>query len=473
MNRTALPRRALSPNAPDALPRTVALVGDAGGTGQAEAILAALAREACPELEVLFVSRNLLFESDIAMRYPEIETVALPELADATSALNAGILRVLRRPSVDAIWILDGTATPRPGAFYALAETMAARPDTGAVGSLLLEPDAQTIRAFGSIWDVRTGEPVACDADEPARHADGLWQTVDSVGTGSMLVRPSLFRDTGLFRPLSLPFAGCDWCLRVHDRGYAVLADGASRAVAAPVAPLTFHDRYAARLDAWRLQLAHGLFGRRHFARTLAGAFVRAAHDRLSARESQARAILCAGRDFMLDRRGAPPLSPSSPFFRRAALVELFCAERPADILLTVPHDGTLDGTDLRDLAAHGVRFTAVAVEDEEKGPLPDGMAHWALPARRLARRVVLAWRILFGSKARYLVTDAARSGGFLALCARMVAMADGDGYRLESGGWRRILRTFGMAGHAARWAAAFLHFAWHFERLRNPVDTE
>jgi len=163
----------------------------------------------------------------VAVHYPEVILIALPENRGYAAALNAGIVRALALGAQYVLALNNDTLVP-PEALTRLASLLEQDETIGIVAPKTLYfsrperiyslgdrayPWLPVPRAFGYKWK---------DRPSLARVME-----FDYVTGCAMLIRASLFREIGLFDVgFFLFYEDGDFCRRVRDGGYRILCDG-------------------------------------------------------------------------------------------------------------------------------------------------------------------------------------------------------------------------------------------------------
>lgn len=175
---------------------------------------------------------------------------AFPELRYIDNGINAGLAKAFNKALGIArgrlLLSLDNDTRVFPGALQALVDFMDAHPGTGAVGSLLLNPDLTPQRTFrrkpsalNAVFGRRSlvtrlwpGNPLSTrylmsersDSEEPFE--------VDWVSTAALMVRREIKSTVGgLDEDFFVYWVDADWCARIRAAGWAIHAVPASRVV--------------------------------------------------------------------------------------------------------------------------------------------------------------------------------------------------------------------------------------------------
>ena len=153
-----------------------------------------------------------------------------------TNRSNLGFLRSCNRAAVVAagrsVLFLNNDTEVQAGWLDPMVALMMARPDAGAVGSMLLSPDGRLQEAGGIVWQDGTGWNFG-RSDDPGDPKYNYVREVDYVSGASLLVRRDLFAQLGGFDEAFAP-AYCedaDLAFRLRAEGFKVLYQPLSRVV--------------------------------------------------------------------------------------------------------------------------------------------------------------------------------------------------------------------------------------------------
>ncbi len=153
-----------------------------------------------------------------------------------TNETNLGFLRscnaAARAAAGSLVLFLNNDTQVQAGWLDPMVALMAARPDAGAVGSMLLFPGGQLQEAGGVVWQDCTGWNFG-HGDDPDKPKYNYVREVDYVSGASLLVRRDLFAELGGFDEAFAP-AYCedaDLAFRLRAAGFKVLYQPLSRVV--------------------------------------------------------------------------------------------------------------------------------------------------------------------------------------------------------------------------------------------------
>ncbi len=139
---------------------------------------------------------------------------------------NAGIRWALAA-GAEAVCILNNDVTVEPGFLEPLLAALQAQPDTGIVTPLVAEQgDNGRVWALGSGVTWRTAEVARLHEGEAVTH----WRqrdpfAVEIASGAAMLVKREVFERVGLMdESFFLYYEESDWCLRVRQANYGILA---------------------------------------------------------------------------------------------------------------------------------------------------------------------------------------------------------------------------------------------------------
>jgi hypothetical protein len=139
---------------------------------------------------------------------------------------NAGIRQALSE-GAELICILNNDITVEPGFLLPLMEAICKNPDVGLATPLVVEDvENGQVWALGSIINRRTGVVKRQHAGEPI----DIWRNkepidVDIASGAAMLVRREVFeRVEALDESFFLYYEEVDWCLKLRQAGFCILA---------------------------------------------------------------------------------------------------------------------------------------------------------------------------------------------------------------------------------------------------------
>jgi len=196
------------------------------------------------EFEVIFIdnaSSDGSFER-VRERFPQMVCQANRDNVGLASAFNDG----LRLARGRYLMSLDNDTRILPGALDALIETMDGDPDIGIAGSMLHNPDMTLQRTFrrkpswlNAIFGRRSlvtriwpGNPLSSRylMDEQVGNKDAF--EVDWVSTAALAISRAAYESVGgLDEDFFVYWVDADWCARVKNAGYRIVAEPASHII--------------------------------------------------------------------------------------------------------------------------------------------------------------------------------------------------------------------------------------------------
>lgn len=196
------------------------------------ACLTSLAALDYPRCKILVVDNGSTDDSVARIRdsFPQVTILETGENLGYAGGNNTGIRHALEH-GADLVCILNNDVTVEPGFLAPLVSALKGRPDVGIVTPLVAEQAcASRIWALGSAVNWRNAAVTRGHAGEPV--ASWFQHTpfeVDIASGTAMLVRAEVFQRCGLLdEEFYLYYEESDWCLRVRQAGYRVLAVPAS-----------------------------------------------------------------------------------------------------------------------------------------------------------------------------------------------------------------------------------------------------
>ena len=155
------------------------------------------------------------------------------DAAIVTSAANEGFAgacnRAAGRATGELLVFLNDDAVVEPGWLDALVAAADAHGEAAAVGSRVLAPDGSALEEGTVLWS--DGSVTLIDRYHRPRPAPPPGaRRVDYCSAASLLVRASVFREVGGFDEGYFPayYEDVDLCLKLQDRGHAVVYEPAS-----------------------------------------------------------------------------------------------------------------------------------------------------------------------------------------------------------------------------------------------------
>lgn len=184
-------------------------------------------------LEVIVVDNGSTDDSVVRIRarFPAVTIIETGANLGYAGGNNAGIRHALAA-GAEAVCILNNDVTVEPGFLAPLLDALQSGPDVGIVTPLVAErtEDGGQVWALGSAVNRRTAAVNRCYAGELV----DAWRqrepfAVEIASGAAMLVRCEVFEQVGLMdEDFFLYFEEVDWCLKVRQAGYRILAVPAS-----------------------------------------------------------------------------------------------------------------------------------------------------------------------------------------------------------------------------------------------------
>ncbi len=193
------------------------------------ACLGSLAALDYPAYDVLVVDNGSTDDSVARIRagFPDIPILETGANLGYAGGNNAGIRHALAH-GADVIGILNNDVTVEPDFLTPLLAALESGPDIGVITPLVAErsDDGGRVWALGSTVDRGTAAVTRNCADEPAASWRGkLPFEADAASGAAMLVKRGVFERVRLLdESYFLYFEETDWCLKVHQAGYRILA---------------------------------------------------------------------------------------------------------------------------------------------------------------------------------------------------------------------------------------------------------
>lgn len=429
------------------------------------ALLDSLARHPYPNWEVLVVDNcsSDRTEEAVRERHPWVTYLTTPVNLGGSGGFNAGLCAMLKRGGYDYLWLLDNDVVVEPGALEVLVETLESRPDAAIAGSHMIQLDRPGItNEIGGDVDLATARLLLCWHNSLSwRHRDEIFE-VDYVAAASLLVRFRVLEEVGIWDDLFIHYDDVDWCLRIRDAGYVVLACASSRIrhLSANVKCVTWIIYYDIR-NILYLQSKHARFGIGHYLYFSLLLLLYSMRDELCGKSYYAQLIEMALLDFFSGRMGKRqdlPVLATEPV--RDVLARIV-AEQPRAILVLEPTRRVVySEEDLDRLPGWRERFLGVCHEREtDLRALPHQARRLRLSRRRplMALQILRLW--LFSRRADYLILDIDRVSGLIGLCARKIVLIVDDRCLVVTGGFGRLLRTVRWPFRWLRVVAALFYF--------------
>jgi GT2 family glycosyltransferase len=405
-----------------------------------------------------------------------VECVRNPVNLGGTGGFNRGLCAVLKHGNFDYVWLLDDDLQLGPGALEVLVETLQQRFDAGAAGSHMLQLDNPGFtNEIGGMVDLRKGRLLLQLNATPAwQHRDEVYD-VDYVAACSLLVRLDVLRKAGIWDDFFIHYDDVDWCLRIREAGYRVLACAASRVyhLSARVKTPTWILYYDIR-NILYLQHKHGGFGRLFFLGYSLLLLYYCARDELVGKSPYGRLVEAALRDFFDGRMGRKselgfPKLPSLAEALRSALNagtrrrRVLVAVRAPERILAELSAGCPVGS-----SPPAVTLLLPPFAEVPASGLPDGARVVRLPHTVMGQTLLFALWAVTRRRADLLVADVNGPLGLLVLCARRMLLVVDQNCIEAVGGFSRLLSPLRWVPRALRLLAHYFSFCAHFARRRG-----
>jgi GT2 family glycosyltransferase len=159
---------------------------------------------------------------------PAVSVVELPANLGFSGGSNRGITAALRR-GAELILLMNSDAVLDPDAIGRLEDALAANPDAGIAGAVLLSQDRPgEMSSAGIAYSSASGRMIHPEHGrvfDPSRL--GTRHDVDAVSGCVMLVRKEVFERVGLFdERFFFSFEDIDFCLRARRAGFRSIVAG-------------------------------------------------------------------------------------------------------------------------------------------------------------------------------------------------------------------------------------------------------
>ncbi len=204
----------------------------------------------------------------IAAAYPDVKLLCNQENLGGTGGFNTGLQWAFEQPPerYQYLWLLDNDVLVHRRALAELVALLEAKPDVAVAGSTMMQLDYPSrINEMGAFIDRNTGLlilhrhletipawqghsaqallNVDADLSKHLKHCQP-YTDVEYVAAASLLVRADVARQAGLWRDYFIHFDDVEWCLRIAEMGYRVVASAQS---------LIWHLSAAAKVPTWVL----------------------------------------------------------------------------------------------------------------------------------------------------------------------------------------------------------------------------
>lgn len=204
----------------------------------------------------------------IAAAYPQVELLRNEENLGGTGGFNSGMRWALAQTEQRYAywWLLDNDVQVHRNALAKLVEILEQQPGIGVAGSTMMQLDYPwRINEMGcfvrrhdgmlvlnrhqqeiAAWRSLELEELLAGAGDLSRllmHCRPMMD-VDYVAAASLLVRPRIAREIGLWRDYFIHYDDVEWCLRIAAAGWRIVVSAQS---------LIWHLSAAAKVPTWVL----------------------------------------------------------------------------------------------------------------------------------------------------------------------------------------------------------------------------
>ncbi|MDD2236772.1 MAG: glycosyltransferase family 2 protein [Kiritimatiellae bacterium] len=414
------------------------------------ALLDSLLAHPYPNSQILIVDNNSgdCTREAVLSRYPQVKYIFNPVNIGGSGGFNTGLCAMLQTEGLDYVWLLDNDVRVGPGALEVLVETLENRPDAAIAGSHIIQMDyPQITNEIGGGVNLPMGQLILHQHNTPEwMHRDEVVE-VDYVAACSMLVRYSALKHVGIWDDFFIHYDDVDWCLRMKQAGYAVLACAASRIyhMSANVKRVTWILYYDLR-NILYLQDKHQVMSGFHFFKFCTILLAFACRDLLSGKDYYCRLAEMALRDFFAGRMGRKEQLPALQMSKVREVLNRVL-EEGADLVYVLDpvSQVVFSDKDLKAARIQGTRVVAVCAEAATrlKG-VPQAAERLPLASNKLLMLFQLI-RLLFKPRADYLILDIDHACGLLGLCARNIVLLVDQQAQVVPGGWSRLGAVAGL----------------------------
>ncbi len=408
------------------------------------ALLDSLLANPYPNCQILIVDNDSSDHTKEAVlaRFPQVKYILNPVNIGGSGGFNTGLCAMLKTEGLDYVWLLDNDVRVDPGALEVLIEALETRPDAAIAGSHIIQMDhPQTTNEIGGGVNLPLGQLILHKHDTPEwTHREEVYE-VDYVAACSMLVRYSALRQVGIWDDFFIHYDDVDWCLRMKQAGYTVLACAASRIyhMSANVKRVTWILYYDLR-NILYLQDKHRLMSGWHFFKFATLLILFACRDLLSGKDYYCRLAETALSDFFAGRMGRREKMPPLQMEKVKEVMLRIMQDEPDLVYVLDPVSQTVfTDKELKTARQRGTRVVAVCGEATArlKG-VPQTVERMPLATNKLLMTLQLV-RLLFKPKADYLILDIDHICGLLGLCARNIVLLVDQNAQIVPGGWVRL----------------------------------
>lgn len=184
----------------------------------------------------------------IIKNYPIVKVIVNSENLGGTGGFNTGLSWAFDKPDgcYDYIWLLDNDVIVHRKALIELVQVLEREPDAAVAGSTILQLDcpwrvneigAHICRATGQLklnyhlakipaWKgKKRNELIDLPNNEVAEMLGrNDFVDVEYVAAASLLVRSEVAKNAGLWMDFFIHFDDVEWCLRIGEQGYRIIA---------------------------------------------------------------------------------------------------------------------------------------------------------------------------------------------------------------------------------------------------------
>ncbi|MBF0228854.1 MAG: glycosyltransferase family 2 protein [Desulfamplus sp.] len=206
--------------------------------------------------------------SRVSKEYPKVKLICNKENLGGTGGFNTGLKWASEQPDgkYDYLWLLDNDVVVNKHALIELVDLLEQNKDAAISGSSMMQLDYPwRVNEIGSYYSKDTGSLIfnfhgmsierwkGCPIEELLNTSNDLsdfipdfkpYIDVDYVAAASMLVRADVAKKAGIWNDFFIHFDDVEWCLRIANMGYRVLASCRS---------LIWHLSSAAKIPTWVL----------------------------------------------------------------------------------------------------------------------------------------------------------------------------------------------------------------------------
>lgn len=294
----------------------------------------------------------------IAAAYPNVQILENSENLGGTGGFNTGLQWAFAQPESHCqyLWLLDNDVVVHEKALWELVNILEQHPDIAVAGSTMMQLDYPwRINEMGAFVNLGLGklvlnrhqeniyawqgQPLAQLLKQPIDLTQLLihcqtYMDVDYVAAASLLIRAPIARQAGLWRDYFIHFDDVEWCLRIRDLGYRVVAVANS---------LIWHLSAAAKVPTWILYydnrnlldlLAIHRVPLPTLNRLIRHIYLKAGYYCLLGKTDLAQLHYQAVHDFLIGRWGRQPLQLDHQYQKPASLLTLLLNSKVKRILI-------------------------------------------------------------------------------------------------------------------------------------------